>query len=149
MQVSAIVMSNQTESSSDETRTGLFCIARRISRNERSGLTPVEQFTTRSNRKTLEIETIDVDGLPQLYRKSISKVLGKTIVDLVHPHDRPLMRQHVEGFFQNATDESRVYRMVLDPPLNVVHVKTKSKVCYLKCTFTSFMYFIPHILTVI
>lgn len=33
----------------EDPKAGLFCIARRISPNERSGLTPVEQFTTKAD----------------------------------------------------------------------------------------------------
>ena len=128
MQVSAIAMSNPIENTVEDPKSGLFCIARRISRNERSGLTPVEQFTTRSHRQTLEIQTIDTEGLPQLYKKTISAHLhGKNLVELVHPQDRPLMKEHVEGFYKNVTDTSRVYRMVLPPPMNIIHVKTKTK----------------------
>ena len=127
MQVSAIVMSNSHETS-DDPKSGLFCIARRISRNERSGLTPVEQFTTKCNRHTLEVQVVDTEGLPSLYKTNISShVLGKKLPELVHPQDRPLMRQHIEGFVKNITDTSRVYRMVLPPPLNIIHVKTKTK----------------------
>ena len=50
MQVSAIVMSNPIENTAEDPKSGLFCIARRISHNEQCGLTPVEQFTTKSNR---------------------------------------------------------------------------------------------------
>ena len=71
---------------------------------------------------------MDTEGLPELFRKNISgHVLGKTLVDLVHPHDRPLIKEHVEGVLSRTTDTSRVYRMVLPPPQNVVHVKTKTK----------------------
>ena len=127
MQVSAIVMSNSHDTS-DDPKSGLFCIARRISRNERSGLTPVEQFTTKCNRHTLEVQVVDTEGLPSLYKTNISShVLGKKLPELVHPQDRPLMRQHIEGFVKNITDTSRVYRMVLPPPLNIIHVKTKTK----------------------
>ena len=128
MQVSAIVMSNSFENTSEDPKSGLFCIARRISRNERSGLTPVEQFTTKCHRQTLEIQVVDTEGLPSLYKKSISAhVLGKSLPDLVHPQDRPLMKQHVEAFLKNITDTSRVYRMAFPPPLNIIHVKTKTK----------------------
>ena len=71
---------------------------------------------------------MDTEGLPELFRKNISgHVLGKTLVDLVHPHDRPLIKEHIEGVLSTTTDTSRVYRMVLPPPQNVVHVKTKTK----------------------
>ena len=128
MQVSAIAMSNPIENNQDDPKSGLFCIARRISRNERSGLTPVEQFTTRCHRKTLDIQTIDTEGLPQLYKKIISSHLhGKNLVQLVHPQDQALMKEHVDGFFKNVTDTSRVYRMILPTPMNIIHVKTKTK----------------------
>ena len=128
MQVSAIVMLNPIEDKGEDPKSGLFCIARRISRNESSGLTPVEQFTTKASRQTFKIETVDTEGLPELYRKNISGLaLGKTLVDLVHPHDKPLIKEHIEGFLKNITDTSRVYRMILPPPINVVHVKTKTK----------------------
>jgi len=128
MQVSAIVMLNPIEDKGEDPKSGLFCIARRITHNERSGLTPVEQFTTKSSRQTFKIETVDTEGLPELYRKNISgHALGKTLVDLVHPHDKPLIKEHIEGFCRNIIDTSRVYRMVLPPPQNVVHVKTKTK----------------------
>jgi len=128
MQVSAIVMLNPIEDKGEDPKSGLFCIARRITHNERSGLTPVEQFTTKSSRTTFKIETVDTEGLPELYRKNISgHALGKTLVDLVHPHDKPLIKEHIEGFLKNITDTSRVYRMVLPPPQNVVHVKSKTK----------------------
>lgn len=128
MQVSAIAMSNPIENNQGEPKSGLFCIARRISRNERSGLTPVEQFTTRCHRRSLEIQTIDTEGLPQLYKTIISSHLhGKNLVELVHPQDRPLMKEHVEGFYKNVTDTSRVYRMILPSPMNTIHVKTKTK----------------------
>ena len=128
MQVSAIAMSNPIENNQGEPKSGLFCIARRISRNERSGLTPVEQFTTRCHRRSLEIQTIDTEGLPQLYKTIISSHLhGKNLVELVHPQDRSLMKEHVEGFYKNVTDTSRVYRMILPSPMNVIHVKTKTK----------------------
>ena len=128
MQVSAIAMSNPIDNNQGEPKSGLFCIARRISRNERSGLTPVEQFTTRCHRRTLEIQTIDTEGLPQLYKTIISSHLhGKNLVELVHPQDRSLMKEHVEGFYKNVTDTSRVYRMILPSPMNVIHVKTKTK----------------------
>ena len=128
MQVSAIAMSNRIENNQGEPQSGLFCICRRISRNERSGLTPVEQFTTRCHRRSLEIQTIDTEGLPQLYKTIISSHLhGKNLVELVHPQDRSLMKEHVEGFYKNVTDTSRVYRMILPSPMNVIHVKTKTK----------------------
>lgn len=128
MQVSAIVMLNPIEDKGEDPKSGLFCIARRITHNESSGLTPVEQFTTKSSRQTFKIETVDTEGLPELYRKNISgHALGKTLVDLVHPHDKTLIKEHIEGFLKNITDTSRVYRMVLPPPQNVVHVKTKTK----------------------
>ena len=130
MQVSAIVMSNPLDNTgvAEDPKSGLFCIARRISRNERSGLTPVEQFTTRCHRQTLEIETVDSEGLPQLYKNNISSHLhGKTLVEIVHPQDIPLIKEHIEGFYKNVTDTSRVYRMVLPPPMNIIHVKTKTK----------------------
>ena len=128
MQVSAIAMSNRIENNQGEPQSGLFCICRRISRNERSGLTPVEQFTTRCHRRSLEIQTIDTEGLPQLYKTIISSHLhGKNLVALVHPQDRSLMTEHVEGFYKNVTDTSRVYRMILPAPMGVIHVKTKTK----------------------
>ena len=128
MQVSAIVMLNPIEDKGEDPKSGLFCIARRITHNERSGITPVEQFTTKSSRQTFRIETVDTEGLPERFRKNISvHALGKTLVDLVHPHDKPLIKEHIEGFLKNITDTSRVYRMVLPPPQNVVHVKTKTK----------------------
>jgi nuclear receptor coactivator 2 len=96
MQVSAIVMLNPIEDKGEDPKSGLFCIARRITHNERSGLTPVEQFTTKSSRQTFKIETVDTEGLPELYRKNISgHALGKTLVDLVHPHDKPLIKEHI------------------------------------------------------
>ena len=128
MQVSAIVMSNPIENSTEDPKSGLFCIARRISHNEQSGLTPVEQFTTKSNRHTLEIETVDTEGLPEMYKKNIgSFARGRNLVDLVHPADRPLIKEHIENFRRNISDSSRVYRMALPPPINIIHVKTKTK----------------------
>ena len=128
MQVSAIVMSNPIENTAEDPKSGLFCIARRISHNEQIGLTPVEQFTTKSNRQTLEIETVDTEGLADLYQKNISSFArGRTLADLVHPADRPLMKEHIENFRRNTTDNSRVYRMSLPPPINIIHVKTKTK----------------------
>ena len=128
MQVSAIVMSNPIENTAEDPKSGLFCIARRISHNEQCGLTPVEQFTTKSNRQTLEIETVDTEGLADLYQKNITSFArGRTLADLVHPADRPLMKEHIENFRRNITDSSRVYRMSLPPPINIIHVKTKTK----------------------
>ena len=128
MQVSAIVMSNPIESTTEDPASGLFCIARRISHNEQSGLTPVEQFTTKSNRHTLEIETVDTEGLPDIYKKNISSFArGRNLVDLVHHLDRPLIKEHIDNFRRNITDNSRVYRMALPPPINIIHVKTKTK----------------------
>ena len=128
MQVSAIVMSNPIENTAEDPKSGLFCIARRISHNEQCGLTPVEQFTTKSNRQTLEIETVDTEGLADLYKKNISSFArGRTLGDLVLPADRPLMKEHIENFRRNITDNSRVYRMSLPPPINIIHVKTKTK----------------------
>ena len=128
MQVSAIVMSNPIENTTEDPKSGLFCIARRISHNEQCGLTPVEQFTTKSNRQTLEIEFVDTEGLAEIYKKNISSFArGRNLVDLVQPADRPLMKEHIENFRRNITDSSRVYRMSLPPPINTIHVKTKTK----------------------
>ena len=129
MQVSAIVMLNPIEEQGETPKSGLFCIARKINANERSELTPVEQFTTKASRDTFVITTVDTSGLPDLYVKNIeSQVLGKTLLDLVHPHDVPLLREHIRALVVSESDTSKVYRMVLPPPHNVVHVKTKSRI---------------------
>ena len=129
MQVSAIVMLNPIEEQGETPKSGLFCIARKINANERSELTPVEQFTTKASRDNFVITTVDTSGLPELYVKNIeSQVLGKTLLDLVHPHDVPLLREHIQTLVVSESDTSKVYRMVLPPPHNVVHVKTKSRI---------------------
>ena len=129
MQVSAIVMLNPIEEQGETPTSGLFCIARKINANETSQLTPVEQFTTKANRDNFVITTVDTSGLPELYVKNIeSQVLGKTLLDLVHPHDVPLLREHIQTLVVSESDTSKVYRMVLPPPQNVVHVKTKSRI---------------------
>ena len=130
MQVSAIVMLNPTEEQqAEDPKSGLFCIARKILNNEQAELTPVEQFTTKSSRDDLTITTVDTSGLPDLYKKNIeSQVLGKTLLALVHPHDVPLMKEHMHTLLATDSDTSKVYRMILPPPHNIVHVKTKSRV---------------------
>jgi len=129
MQVSAIVMLNPIEEQTEDPKSGLFCIARKLNVNERSELTPVEQFTTKAGREDFVITVVDTSGLPELYVKNIeSRVLGKTLLDLVHPHDVPLLQEHIKELLATESDTSKVYRMVLPPPHNVVHVKTKSRV---------------------
>jgi len=130
MQVSAIVMLNPVEDSrSEEPQSGLFCIARRIPHNERSCVTPVEQFTTQSDINSFVITTLDHSGLPEQYMKVISRaVLGKTLLDIVHQQDIDLLKQHMLALRKNGKDTSKVYRMVMPPPQNTVHVKTKSTV---------------------
>ena len=129
MQVSAIVMLNPIEEQGETPKSGLFCIARKINANETSELTPVEQFTTKSSRENFVITSVDTSGLPELYVKNIeSRVLGKTLLDLVHPHDVPLIREHIQTLVVSESDTSKVWRMVLPAPHNVVHVKTKSRI---------------------
>ena len=129
LQVSAIVMLNPIEEQGETPKSGLFCIARKINPNEGSELTPVEQFTTKANPDNFVITTVDTSGLPELYVKNIeSQVLGKTLLSLVHPHDEPLLREHIHTLLISESDTSKAYRMVLPPPHNVVHVKTKSRI---------------------
>ena len=60
-------MLNSAEVKEEDPKSGLFCIARKISHNERSIVTPVEPFTTKSNIDDLLIHAIDTTGKYNLY----------------------------------------------------------------------------------
>ena len=106
-----------------------LCIARRFNFDSELENDPVEQFSTKLDRKSY-IKALDLTGLPSRYSCFLDKALLHTrFLDLVLPEDQETVKEHLSETLINKSAISDYYRIKVPAcsKNSYLEVQTKSR----------------------